>query len=320
MPDPQVSIIMNCLNGAADLPQSLQSVREQTFQDFEIIFLDNASTDESAQIAQAFGSKLHYFRNEEVKPLGMARNQAIAHARGKFIAFLDCDDLWLPEKLENELQLFYKNPAVGLVCTDTEIFNGEKILSKVFAASTPARGMVFNELIERQWISMSSAMLRKEALDSVQEKGSQGKVWFDERLNVCEEADLFYRIAHDWELDYVPQALTRWRVHSRNTTFHKFHQFSQETLLILEKHLRLYPDYEKAYPKLVNLLRKRAAFQEGLALWKSGKSRQAREAIAKYKGEGRKFKLFWLATFLPGSLFNILSKIYFSLPSGFRRQ
>lgn len=319
MASPQISIIMNCLNGANDLPQALQSVREQTFQDFEIIFVDNASTDASPQIARAFGKQLKYYRNTDIMPLGMARNQALTHATGEFIAFLDCDDLWLPEKLEKELLLFHKNPSLGLVCTDTGIFNGKKVLSNVFDTSKPSRGMAFAELVERQWISMSSAMLRKEALDSVRERSANGPVWFDERLNVCEEADLFYRIAHDWEIDYVPEALTRWRVHSGNTTFQKFHQFSRETMLILEKHLQLYPDYESAYPELSALLKKRAAFQSGLALWKAGKNREARGAIAEYKNISRKYQLFWLATFLPGSLFNVLSRIYFSLPASLRR-
>lgn len=316
MKNPAVSIIINCLNSAADLPSALESVKEQTFQDYEIVFLDNASTDASAEIARAFGEKLRYFRNSRTVPLGAARNQAIAQARGELIAFLDCDDLWKPDKLRKQTRLFRKNPRLGLACTDTEIFNGKRILSRVFQTSRPARGRVFRELIERQWISMSSAMLRKEALDAARDLSGE---WFDERLNVCEEADLFYRVARDWELDYVPEVLTAWRVHSQNTTFQKFHQFSRETLLILEKHLRLYPNYREEYGDIVRLLEKRAAFQSALALWKEGKNREARAAMEKYKNEGRKYRLFWLATFLPGSLFTVLSRAYFALPSGLRR-
>ena len=65
--------------------------------------------------------------------------------------------------------------------------------------------------------------------------------WFDESLNVCEEADVFYRIAKTWELDHVDEPLTRWRVHGVNTTFRKFGQFADETLRILDKHRKLYP-------------------------------------------------------------------------------
>lgn len=314
-----VSIIMNCLNGAQDLPEALRSLKAQTFQDFEIIFLDNASTDKSAAIAKAYGPQLRYFRNEQTRPLGAARNQALRQAEGKYIAFLDCDDVWQPEKLAKQLELFNKNPALGLACTDTEIFKGNKKLGSVFEGNSPARGMVFEELVARQWISMSSAMLSREALESVREAEKENAGWFDERLNVCEEADLFYRIAHDWEVDYVPEPLTRWRVHSQNTTFQKFHQFSKETQLILEKHLRLYPDYKQNHAKLIKLFQKRAAFQGALALWKSGKNNEARKSITPYLAESKKYKLFWLATFLPGSLFDFCGRLYFALPASLRK-
>lgn len=321
MSNPTVSIIMNCLNAEDYLAEALESVRKQSFQDFEIIFLDNGSTDGSAAIARKYGGQLRYFHNSSTVPLGEARNQAISQARGDFIAFLDCDDIWLPRKLEKQLDAFQQNSGTGLVCTDTEIFRGGKSLSRIFENSPPARGKAFAELMQRQWISMSSAVISKKALDSVatsSKRNGEGE-WFDERLNVCEEADLFYRIAHDWELDYVPEALTRWRVHGDNTTFSKFSQFSRETRLILEKHKEIYPEYEKKYGNLVALLEQRAAFQHALALWRDKQNRKAREEIAPYRRNSLKFRLFHLATFLPGNLFDVLSALYFSLPGRLRR-
>ena len=203
---PAVSVIMNCLNCAADLPAALASVRGQTFQDLEIVFWDNGSTDESGAIAQAYGPGLRYVRGERTVPLGAARNLALAEARGRYVAFLECDDLWRPTKLEKQVALFAAHARGGLGCTDTEIVEGGRVLSRVFAQCAPGRGRVFGELMARQWISMSSAMVRREALDGLAggtagETGAGAGRWFDESLNVCEEADLFYRIAHDWELD-----------------------------------------------------------------------------------------------------------------------
>ena len=309
---PTVSIIMNCLNCAEDLPAALASVKAQSFQDWEIIFWDNGSTDPSSEIAQSFGQKLRYFHSKETAVLGAARNLALREARGRYIAFLDCDDLWLEEKLEEQVALFEDNPRLGLVCTDTEIFAGSRILSRVFARTAPVRGRVFRELMQRQWISMSSAMLRAQALHSLDH-------WFDESLNLCEEADLFYRIAHDWELDYVDAPLTRWRVHGANTTFRKFGQFAQETLYILDKHRRIYPYYEEEHGVLVELLTRRAAFQQGVALWRDGQGAKAREAIAPYAGGSIKFRLFQAASYLPGGFFGIVSRLYFALPGWLRR-
>jgi glycosyltransferase involved in cell wall biosynthesis len=308
---PAVSIIMNCLDCAEDLPAALAGVRAQSFQDWEIIFWDNASTDPSPVVAQSFGQKLRYFRSEETVPLGAARNLALREARGRYIAFLDCDDVWLEEKLEEQVALFEENPRLGLVCTDTEIFVGARTLSRVFARTLPARGRGFEELMQRQWISMSSAMLRAQALHSLDH-------WFDESLELCEEAELFYRIAHDWELDYVDAPLTRWRVHGANTTFKKFGEFARETLYILDKHRRIYPYYAEKHGELVALLTRRAAFQQGVALWRDGQGAKAREVIAPYAGGSVKFRLFQAASYLPGAFFDILARLYFALPGWLR--
>ena len=320
---PLVSVIMNCLDGERYLPAALASLKSQTFQDFEIIFWDNGSRDASADIAQAFGPRLRYCRGAETVPLGAARNLAIAEARGELIAFLDCDDLWRADKLARQVELFEANPRLGLVCTDTEVCRGTTLLYRMFDHAAPARGMVFEQLMLRQWISMSSAMVGKKALDSIvcaagAEQPGSGS-WFDEGLNVCEEADVFYRIAHDWELDFVDEPLTVWRVHGANTTFEKFGQFGDETLRILAKHRLIYKDYDQQYPAVARELTMRAAFQQGVALWRAGNNSQARKKIAPYMGRSRKFRLFWLASFLPGSAFDSLATLYFSLPAWFRR-
>ena len=84
---PLVSIIMNCYNSARYLREALDSIFQQTFKDYEIIFWDNQSTDDSSKIARSYGAPLKYFRGEEFLPLGAARNSAIEKATGKYIAF-----------------------------------------------------------------------------------------------------------------------------------------------------------------------------------------------------------------------------------------
>ena len=308
---PKVSVIVNCYNSAAHLREALDCVFRQTFTDWEIVFWDNASTDESALIAQSYGPRLRYFLAERNTPLGAARNLAIARAEGELLAFLDCDDRWTADKLARQVPLFDADPRVGLVSSDTEMFNSRGVLSRQFEKSAPVRGMAFRELMTRQWISMSSAMIRMEALRSLDH-------WFDESLNVCEEADVFYRIAHDWKLDHVDAPLTGWRVHEVNTTFRKFGQFADETLRILDKHRRLYPNYDILYPDLVELLTRRAAFQKAVALWREGKGAEARSCVATLPATP-KLLVFRAVSYLPGGLFDVLSRVYFSLPGFLRR-
>lgn len=321
---PAVSVIMNCLNSSRDLREALDSLMAQTFTDFEVVFWDNCSTDASPDIARSYGEKVRYFRGGEIVPLGQGRNLALAQARGRYLAFLDCDDVWLPRKLERQVALFEANARVGLTCTDTEIFDGSRIFRRLFAESAPAKGMAFAALMQRQWISMSSAMLRREALTALSPEhiapgeGRNGG-WFDESLNVCEEADVFYRVAHDWELDFVDEPLTRWRVHGGNTTFRKFGQFADETLRILAKHRALYPGYDAEHADLVALLTRRAAFQKAVALWREGNNAAAREAVRPWRGDGLKFRLFWWASHLPGACFDLAARLYFALPAGLRK-
>ena len=315
---PRVSVIMNCLNSAEHLREALDSCLAQSLTDFEVVFWDNCSTDESPAIVREYAARdarVRYLRGERVVPLGAGRNLAIAHARGEFIAFLDCDDLWERTKLERQVALFDANPRVGLVTTDTVVFDDRRELRRFFAGAAPGRGMVFEELITRQWISMSSAVIRRQALAPLApDPAAWAGGWFDESLNVCEEADVFYRVAHDWELDYVDAPLTRWRVHGANTTFRKFAQFAEETRRILEKHRRLWPGYDQEHAGLVALLTRRAAFEEAVALWQSGQGKKAREVLAPYWHESRKNRLFWMASYLPASCFDLAAKVYFALP------
>ena len=171
------------------------------------------------------------------------------------------------------------------------------------------------ELIAAGWISMSSAVVSMKALNSLSH-------WFDPAFNVAEEADLFYRIAHDWELDYVDAPLTSWRVHGTNTTFAKFEQFAVETRQILAKLEKLYPGLPEEYPDLIPLLERRAVFQTAVALWRQGKNRAARQEISPHLfsgGGGVKFLAFWLLSWLPGSAFDALARVYLKLPKFLRR-
>ena len=252
---------------------------------------------------------MRIFRTEDSVPLGEARNRAIEKSSGDLLAFLDVDDVWKPTKLAVQT-VHFQDPQVGLSCTDTEIFNEKGVLSRQFQTAQPCRGYVFRELIQRQWISMSSAMIRREALESLDQ-------WFDGNLSLCEEADVFYRIAKNWKLDFADEPLTGWRVHGTNTTFQNFDKFADETLCIVHKLMRLYPDFDKTYADVVTLLTERAMFQKAVSQWQIGNGRQARKLLHRI-APSRKICLFWIASWFPGSCFRMLSELYFRLPSRLR--
>ena len=142
-----VSIIMNCYNGEKYLNEAIDSVLAQTFQDWELIFWDNQSSDNSAKILQSYeDERIQYYLSEKFTSLGEARNLAINQSKGEFIAFLDCDDLWLPEKLAKQIPLF-STPEVGLVICDTYFFNEKGIQKQLYKKKKPPVGNVFRELL-----------------------------------------------------------------------------------------------------------------------------------------------------------------------------
>ena len=115
MSKPLVSIIMNCYNGDKYLNEALQSIINQTYKNWELIFWDNLSSDNSKKIFKKYNDKrFKYFLAEKHTVLYEARNLAIKEAKGEFIAFLDTDDIWLNEKIEEQIKLF-SNQNIGLV-------------------------------------------------------------------------------------------------------------------------------------------------------------------------------------------------------------
>src|SRR5262245_45505527 len=102
---PLVSVIVNCFNGEEYLQEAIESVYAQTYNNWEIVLWDNASSDSSATIARTFDGRLRYFRSEQHCSLGAAREKALNQTRGDLIAFLDTDDSWLPDKLERQVSV-----------------------------------------------------------------------------------------------------------------------------------------------------------------------------------------------------------------------
>ena len=128
---PLVSIIMNCYNGETYLQESINSVLSQTYKNWEIIFWDNQSNDKSVKIFKDYkdGRLKYYLAASHIEILYKVRNYALKKANGEFIAFLDVDDWWLPEKLEKQIPLF-DDPEVGLVYGNVWCFLKKQIKKK----------------------------------------------------------------------------------------------------------------------------------------------------------------------------------------------
>ena len=123
MTKPLVSIIVNCYNGEKYLQDAINSIYAQSYQNWEIIFWDNNSNDNSAEIAISFDKKLRYYKSQSTTPLGKARTQAVSKAKGEYLAFLDCDDLWHTKKIEKQIYEILNRNDVGLIYCKTNIIS-----------------------------------------------------------------------------------------------------------------------------------------------------------------------------------------------------
>lgn len=289
-----VSVIMNCYNGSEYLREALDSIYAQTYREWEIIFWDNASTDDSGAIARSYDERLRYFRNETNVPLGSARNAALAKVRGEFIAFLDTDDRWLPGKLERQAALLKNNPRLGLVHSDLIMLDQDTGLTTRYFSMIgihPPRGKIFGNLLTQSFIGMPAVMLRTAALHQQSE-------WFDERFEIYTDFDLFRRIAHDWECDYVDEPLAIYRVHRQSSSARNHARSADELAMTLEKFISIYPGFAAIYSGETIVLRTMIAYQRGKSLWRDGDGRGARAEFLRY-WKSPKMLLATVSTILP---------------------
>lgn len=202
-PGPTVSVIIPTWNRAATLPRAIDSVLGQTFGDFELLIVDDGSTDGTAGVVEAMNDpRIRLLRQPHNQGVGAARNRGLHEARGEFIAFLDSDDEWLPGKLQRQLDRFAELPAdVGLIYTGVETITADGRRS----ARRPAlRGDVSRRLLLRNGIhgGGSNVMLRRSIAQQVG--------FFDEEIPAIEDYDYWLRAAQRCRVDFVPDTLIRY--------------------------------------------------------------------------------------------------------------
>jgi len=298
---PSVSIIINCLNGERYLREAIDSAFAQTFKDWEIIFWDNASTDGSAGIAQSYGDRVRYFRSDITYSLGKARNLAISKAGAEYIALLDCDDIWLPQKLEKQLDLLERKTNVALCYSDSIIFNSQGDLYDHFSQTTPKRGMIFEDLLKDNFISSETMVFRREML-------SRLDYIFDESLTMVMDYDLSLRLAYRHPLDYVEGALSKWRMHGGSESSKKRFLIPRENRLMLERMLRSNPDVATRYFNSFSVLMNNVNYQLGLEKWSKGKNQEARRVLKGCRLNPKTVLAYMATYFMPFGLFDRLKE------------
>jgi glycosyltransferase involved in cell wall biosynthesis len=200
-----VSVIIPAYNRAAVLPRAINSILAQTYQDFEIIVVDDCSKDNTDEVMRSLRDpRIRYIKHEKNKGGNAARNTGIKEAKGELIAFLDSDDEWLKDKLTQQIDLFLRSGrSLGLV------YGGQKLHNENTGQISDFRGEkkgdVLKDLLVRNYIgSLSVVMVRSEYLRQVN--------GMDETLKSCQDWDLYIRLSRVCQFDYVNDFLINYYI------------------------------------------------------------------------------------------------------------
>ncbi len=208
---PEISIIMPTYNHARYIGEAIDSVFSQTYDNYELIIIDNYSTDETVEVVKSYQSskiKLIQFLNNGI--IAASRNVGIRTSKGKYIAFLDSDDLWLPEKLAGQVEYMEKHTDLALVYglvkyIGNPLFEGRLVIQPKDTVSSST----FEELFICNSIVCMTAMVRASSLQRI------GLFNEDPNFVSAEDWDLWLRFAHDYKIGFIPEVLGFYRVHTQ---------------------------------------------------------------------------------------------------------
>jgi glycosyltransferase involved in cell wall biosynthesis len=194
---PKVSVIIPTYNRGWILREAIDSVLLQGFSDYELIVVDDGSTDDTRSILDSYGQDIIVLRQPNLG-VSAARNRGIAESRAQLISFLDSDDLWLPQKLTRQVAFFQSNPD-ALICQteETWVRNGVRVNPK--KRHQKLSGMIFESSLSLCLVSPSAVMIRKNLFDTVG--------LFDESLPACEDYDLWLRVSCRYPVHLLDEPL-----------------------------------------------------------------------------------------------------------------
>ncbi len=304
-PVPTVSVVIGAYNAERWIAATIESVLGQTWDDFEVIIIDDGSTDATAKVARGFGEAVQLVQKENGGPAS-ARNAGINAARGRYVAFLDADDLWLPHKLERQMALFRRLPDAAWSYTDAYFFDAETgaTLRQAGRQHALPEGDVLEELLMHNFIPFSSAVVRCDVFDAVG--------FFDTSPlhRISEDWDLWLRVAERYPVAVAREPLVRMRRHGGEKT---------ETMDLehaLESRQRLVARAVARNPERLAGVHGRAVANLCLPMGRKYLEREERAAARRVLGYGLRRAptalacwLFWIATFLPPSARRLLGRL-----------
>tara|TARA_B100001123_G_C15115791_1_gene949304 strand:- start:137 stop:1078 length:942 start_codon:yes stop_codon:yes gene_type:complete len=220
-----VSVIIPAYNKAELTVSTVKSVLEQSYKSIEILVIDDGSNDDTAEKLKFFGDKIKYIYQSN-KGASSARNLGTKNSQGVYLAYLDCDDIYYPEKIKKSIDLLEKNIQYGFLYTNVHQIGERNQIVGEFPdiLNYGKSGSIFNELIFHNFICNSTLVIRRECIDKIG--------YFDEKIFVPADWDFLLRLSQKYLGCYLPEKLTGYRIGEQSTLNHLENVVEEYTYVI----------------------------------------------------------------------------------------
>ena len=222
-----VSVIIPTYNRCRIITDAIECVLRQTYKHYEIIVVDDGSTDGTKEVVSGYGVKVTYISQKNAGP-SAARNTGIRHAKGELMAFLDSDDVWREDKLARQVACFTDNPSVGIVVSGHEIRNENWEITHVTLLTEKEIRQIHRKDLYKNFFSTTSVVVRAKCFAKVG--------YFDETIRFAEDWDMWLRILQHYECSIVNEPLVSYRSSNVGLTSNYPEQNLQEWRTVIDKH------------------------------------------------------------------------------------
>jgi glycosyltransferase involved in cell wall biosynthesis len=305
----KVSVLIPTYNCAATIRESIDSVLNQTYQDFEIIVVDDGSTDNTKALLEGYGDRVRYFYQDNAGAT-RARLHGLHQARGEYIAIIDADDIWLPDKLKLQVDVLDASPPTELLFTDFQdfskdgfslksCFDANKVFRKIPAKPVSPKYPfvkiflrdILYDYLQGNFILQSTLLIRKDACYKFK--------MFADGAAIREQYEFCLRTLHELKVAFIDEVLVHRRFRGNNITLNtKF--FHERTIFACQKAMQ-YPWMDARCRQFLTENIKNSFYALGLDSLKKGNPLEARRAFKQSLGTGLgrvRAKAFYLLTFL----------------------
>lgn len=292
----KVSILMNGYNAQKYLQEAIDSVYAQTYKDWEIVFIDNCSVDNTQKIVESYDNKIKYYKTEQNLLIGAARNYGLKYCSGEYLAFLDTDDIWIKDKLEKQIAVLDGHKEFQF-CYGGVIYIDEE--SKEIGRMLPnaKSGNVFMQQLKRYEINQQAIIVRNNI-----------EIKIDEKLRHSPDFDLFMTLSSIYKGYVFDEYLVKYRKHTASLTSKNIDVWGSEMQYTLDKIFENSSGLKEKYPKEYQMAYAKVAYNKACYFISVGNKEKATKELSRFKYVNLKYFILFLASFISVKLWHFLHR------------